>query len=245
PGAPKSLADGSSEASEFVNGMIYDQIGSRLIETLVVHSPGKVFKALNQNIFLPRIQGYVRNDIASYPAIKVLGRLGKDDLVTAVDQILPTVPQLVSKSRFNVLKTLFERCAASGVNDEVKRLMKGLKAGCGSRPVDLVTTLCCLTDEKETVKDVEQLTRNQYAIQAHGAQLLTVLLSIPGPSKGVHESLLALPSEHLIRLATTSMPTVTLLTTALSTPAANSLFQKSLVSTVTPHTSELAVSQFG
>lgn len=245
PGAPKSLADGSSEASEFVNGMIYDQIGSRLIETLVVHSPGKVFKALNQNIFLPRIQGYVRNDIASYPAIKVLGRLGKDDLVTAVEQILPTVPQLVSKSRFNVLKTLFERCAARGVNDEVKRLMKGLKEGCGSRPVDLVTTLCCLRDEKEKVKDVEQLTRNQYAIQSHGAQLLTVLLSIPGPSKGVHESLLALPSEHLIRLATTSMPTVTLLTTALSTPAANSLFQKSLVSTVTPHTSELAVSQFG
>ncbi|KAJ6441227.1 Armadillo-type fold protein [Purpureocillium lavendulum] len=245
PGAPKSLADGASEASEFINGMIYDQIGSRLIETLVVHSPGKIFKALNHNIFLPRIQGYVRNDIASYPAIKVLGRLGKDDLVTAVEQIGPTVPQLVSKSRFNVLKTLFERCAARGINDEVKKLIKGLKEGCGSRPVDLVTTLCCLRDEKEKVKDVEQLARNQYAIQSHGAQLLTTLLSIPGPSKGVHESLLALSSDQLIRLATTSMPTVTLLTTALSTPSANSLFQKSLVGALTPQTAELATSQFG
>ncbi|UNI17695.1 Nucleolar protein 9 [Purpureocillium takamizusanense] len=245
PGAPKSLADGSSEASEFINGMIYDQIGSRLIETLVVQSPGIIFKALNHSIFLPRIQGYVRNDIASYPAIKFLGRLGRDDLVTAVEQILPTVPQLVSKSRFNVLNTLFERCAARGVNDEVKKLMKGLKEGCGSQPVDLVTSLCCLRDEKEKIKDVEQLTRNQYAIQSHGAKLLTTLLSIPGPSKGVHESLLALPPEHLIRLATTSMPTVTLLTTALSTPAANSLFQKSLVSALTPHTSDLATSQFG
>ncbi|KND89310.1 Nucleolar protein 9 [Tolypocladium ophioglossoides CBS 100239] len=245
PGAPQSLADGSSEASEFVNGMIYDQIGSRLIETLITHCPGKIFKTLNHNIFLPRIQGYVRNDISSYPAIKVLNRLGKDDLVEAVDKIAPTVPQLVAKTRFNVLKTLFERCAARGVLDEIKKLMKGLKEGCGSQPADLVTTLCCLGGEKEKSKDVQQLARNQYAIQSHGAQLLTTLLSISGPSKGVQEAILALPAELVVRLATTSMPTVTLLTTALSAPSANSLFQKSIVSTVTPHISELATSQFG
>lgn len=245
PGAPQSLADGSSEASEFVNGMIYDQIGSRLIETLITHCPGKIFKTLNHSIFLPRIQGYVRNDISSYPAIKVLNRLGKDDLVEAVDKIAPTIPQLVAKTRFNVLRTLFERCAARGVLDEIKKLMKGLKEGCGSQPADLVTTLCCLGDEKKKSKDVQQLARNQYAIQSHGAQLLTTLLSIPGPSKGVQEAILALPSDLLVRLATTSMPTVTLLTTALATPSANSLFQKSIVSTTTPHISELATSQFG
>ncbi|ODA75966.1 hypothetical protein RJ55_08607 [Drechmeria coniospora] len=245
PGAPQSLFDGASEASEFVNGMVYDQIGSRLIETLVTHCPGKIFKALNQNIFLPRIEGYARNDISSYPAIKVLNRLGKDDLVQAVGSIAPTVPQLVSKTRFNVLRTLFERCAARGIPDEIKKLVKGLKEGCGSKPVDLVTTLCCLKDGKEKVKDVEQLSRNQYAIQSHGAQLLTTLLSIPGPSKAVHESILALSSDQLIRLATTSMPTVTLLTTAMTTPSANSLFQKSIVGTISARTAELAVSQFG
>ncbi|PNY27259.1 Nucleolar protein 9 [Tolypocladium capitatum] len=245
PGAPQSLADASSEASEFVNGMIYDQIGSRLIETLITHCPGKVFKTLNHSIFLPRIQGYVRNDISSYPAIKVLNRLGRDDLVEAVDKIAPTIPQLVAKKRFNVLKTLFERCAARGVLDEIKKLMKGLKEGCGTQPADLATTLCCLGGEKEKSKDVEQLARNQYAIQSHGAQLLTALLAISGPSKGVQEAILALPGDLFIRLATASMPTVTLLTTALSTPSANSLFQKSIVSTVTPHTSELATSQFG
>ncbi|KAK2609132.1 Nucleolar protein 9 [Conoideocrella luteorostrata] len=254
PGAPKSLSDSSSEASEFINGMIYDQIGSRLIETLVQHCPGKIFKQLNQNFFLPRIEGYVRNDISCYPAIRVLNRLGKDHLIEAADKIAPTVPQLVSKKRYNVLQALFERCSARGITEQTKKLMRGLKDGCGNQnqqqPADLVITLCRLQDEeekkKEMAKDVTRVAaRNEYAIQSHGAQLLTTILSIPGPSKAVHEAILALTPVQLIRLATTSMPTVTLLTTALATPSANSLFQKSLVSTLSSHIPELSTSQFG
>lgn len=245
PGAPKSLSDESSEASEFINGMIYDQIGSRLVETLITHAPGKIFKALNQNIFLPRIQGYVRNDISSYAAIRVLNRLGKDDLVTAVDKIAPTVPQLVEKERFNVIRTLMDRCAARGINDEVKRLNKGLKKGCGSEPADLITTLCRFKDEEKKKKDVAQLSKNEFAIQSHGAQLLTTLLSIPGPSKGVQESLLALSPEVLLRLAKTSMPTVNVLTAALSKPSTNPAFHKTIVATIMPHAADLATSQFG
>ena len=245
PGAPKSLGDSASEASEFINGMIYDQIGSRLIETLAAHCPGKVFKALNHNIFLPRIEGYVRNDISCYPAIKVLNRLSKDDLVEAADKIAPTVPQLVTKSRFNVLKALFERCAARGATDQIRNLMKGLREGCGKQPADLVITLCCLEDEKDKGKDMQKVQRNEYAIQSHGAQLLTTLLAVPGPSKGVHESLLALPAPAALRLATTSMPTVTLLTTALATPSTNSVFQKSMANTLASHAADLAASQYG
>ncbi|KAF4996255.1 hypothetical protein FGRMN_4611 [Fusarium graminum] len=245
PGAPKSLYDTASEASEFINGMIYDQIGSRLIETLITHSPGKIFKALNQNIFLPRIEGYVRNDVSSYAAIRVLNRLSKDDLVQAVEKIAPTVPQLVEKSRLNVLKTLFERCNARGANDEIKKLNKGLKEGCGKTPADLVIFLCGMKDEEKKKKDVQQLSKNEYAIQSHGAQLLTTLLSIPGPTKGVQESLLAVEPATIVRLATTSMPTVTVLTTALSISSSNPAFHKSIASAILPHTHELAISQFG
>ncbi|KAG5985357.1 hypothetical protein E4U55_004581 [Claviceps digitariae] len=274
PGAPKSLSDPSSSASEFINGMIYDQIGSRLIETLVQHCPGKVFKQLNQNFFLPRIDGYVRNDISCYPAIKVLNRLGKDHLIAAADKIAPTVPQLVSKARFNVLRTLFERCSARGAHEQTRKLMKGLKEGCGKKPADLVMTLCSLpeqqqqqqpqekeegeegkTDEKDGESNEAKKkkktpkpllpSRNEYAIQSHGANLLTTILSISGPHKAVHESLLALPPSHLVLLATTSLPTVTLLTTALTTPSTNAVFQKSLVSLLTPHLGELSTTQFG
>ncbi|KAH6900220.1 putative rRNA processing protein Nop9 [Thelonectria olida] len=245
PGAPQSLSDESSEASTFINGMIYDPIGSRLVETLITHAPGKVFKALNQNIFLPRIQGYVRNDVSSYAAIRVLNRLGKDDLIKAVEQIGPTVAQLVAKSRFNVIKTLFDRCTARGLSDEIKTLMKGLKEGCGATPADLIATLCGFKDEEKKKKDANQLSKNEYAIRSHGAQLLTTLLSIPGPTKAVQASLLAISPEHLVRLATTSMPTVTVLTTALETSSSNPAFHKTIVNTIQPHIVELATSQFG
>ncbi|RDA90170.1 hypothetical protein CP533_0519 [Ophiocordyceps camponoti-saundersi (nom. inval.)] len=248
PDAPASLADASSEASQLVSSMMYDQIGSRLIESLVTHCPGKIFKPLNHNVFLPRIEAFVRNDISSYPAIKVLARLSKDDLVEAVNKIAPTAPQLVAKSRFNVLKTLFERCAVRGASSETKLLMKGLREGCGSEPADLIVTLCCLgagDDDKKKSKATDKGDRNEYAIQSHGAQLLSALLAIPGPAKGVHEALSAIGTDALLRLATTSMPTVTLLTDALSTPSANSSFQKTLVGAMTNHISDLASSQFG
>ncbi|KAM0743373.1 hypothetical protein ACQRIT_003550 [Beauveria bassiana] len=247
PGAPQSLYEESSEAAEFINGMIYDPIGSRLVETIITHAPGKIFKALNQNILLPRIQGYVRNDVSCYPAIKVLNRIGKDQLVEAVEKIGPTVPQLVTKRRYNVLRTLFERCAARGLTEEIKQLMKGLREGCGPQPADLVTTLCALTSEEDAKKkkDALQLSKNEYAIQSHGAQLLTTLLATPGPAKGVQEALSALPPDLLVRLATTSFPTATLVSTALKTPSANALFQKSTVHALAPHVVDLAVSQNG
>lgn len=228
--------------------MGYDQIGARLVETIITHAPGKVFKALNHNIFLPRIQGYVRNDVSSYAAIRVLNRLGKDDLKEAVEKISPSVPQLVEKARFNVLKMLFERCAARGLNDKIKKMMKGLREGCGHEPALLIKTLCSLSTEEEDKKkkkDINRLTRNEYAIQSHGAQLLTTLLSIPGPTKGVQESLLALSPDLLLKLATTSLPTVTLITEALATPSANPAFHKTTVNTITPHVAELASSQNG
>ena len=245
PGAPHSLSDDLSQASEFVNGMVYEPIGARLIETILVHGPAKIFRALKHNIFLPRIQSYARNDVASYAAIRVLNRLGKDDLIEATEKILPSLPQLVAKTRFNVIRTLFERCAARGANDQIKKLMKGLKESCNTENTDIVTSLCCLGDSGEEKKQLEQLTRNEYAIQSHGAQLLTTLLSIPGPVKAVQEAILSLQPDTLVRIAKTSLPTVSVLTTALATPSANPAFHKSLVSTILPHIPDLANSQFG
>lgn len=246
PDAPGSLFEENSEATEFINGMIYDPIGSRLVETLIRFSPGKIFKALNHGILLPRIHGYIRNDISSYAAMRVLHRLGKDDLVRAIDQTLSTVPLLVSKSRFNVVATLFDRCAARGLNDEIKKLNKSLKEACGPTPADLILTLCDFKDEDAKSKDVGQASRNRYAIQSHGAALLTALLSFPGPSKAVFAALLSLPAEALLRIATTSLPTVTILTTALHTSSSNPAFHKTLANTlILPHAEELATSQYG
>ncbi|KAK2049717.1 pumilio-family RNA binding repeat domain-containing protein [Colletotrichum somersetense] len=250
PDAPASLADETSQAADFVNSMVYDQIGSRLLETLITNCPGKIFKALSHNFFGDRIATYVRNDIASYPAIRVLNRFSKDDLVEAVKKIIPAVPLLVSKARYNVLKTLFERCDARGAYEEKSALTRALTDALGPNPKDLVPKLCHLVED-ESADDKEkfqQSPQNKTAVAAHGCHLVSTMLKTPGnASKVAQKSLVALPPDLLVKLATTAMASATVLTTALASPAApqNDFFHKALVGALAPHAAELAQSQFG
>ncbi|KAF6827631.1 putative pumilio-family RNA binding repeat domain-containing protein [Colletotrichum plurivorum] len=250
PDAPKSLSDSTSLASEFISSMVYDQIGSRLLETLITHCPGKIFKALSHNFFGERIATYVRNDIASYPALRVLNRFSKDDLVEAVKKILPAVPTLVSKARYNVLKTLFERCEARGAYEEKSALTKALTDALGGNPKDLVPKLCHLVEEEESAdkEEFQQSPQNKNAVAAHGAHLVATMLKTPGnATKVAQKSLMALPADLLVQLATRSMATVNVLQTALAAPAApqNEIFHRVLVAALAPHVAELAQSQNG
>ncbi|WQF78535.1 Putative nucleolar protein [Colletotrichum destructivum] len=249
PEAPASLSDETSQAADFVNSMVYDQIGSRLLETLITNCPGKIFKALSHNFFGERIATYVRNDIASYPALRVLNRVSKDDLVEAVKKIIPAVPLLVTKARYNVLKTLFERCEARGAYEEKSALTRALTDALGSNPKDLVPKLCHLVEDESADKEkFQQSPQNKTAVAAHGCHLVSTMLKTPGnPTKVAQKSLAAVPADLLVKLATTAMASMTVLTTALASPAApqNEFFHKTLVGALAPHVAELAQSQFG
>lgn len=249
PGAPASFADEKSPASEFVNSMLYDPIGSRLLETLIAHCPGKVFKGLNTHILGPRIQTFLRNDIASYPAIKVLNRLSKDDLVKALEKTLPEIPSLLEKGRLNVIKTFFERCEVRNATEELGNLLQALTKACGGHWKYLVPKLCLL-DEPEPQEDSKKFqqpeAKNRTAVISHGSQVASTLLAIPGqPSKAIQTSLLSLPAEHLLRMGTFSAQTAAMLTKALSVPPQVPHFHKLLVAAMLPHVSELATSQHG
>lgn len=247
PGAPDSLKDETSKAYEFVTAMVYDQIGSRLLETLIVHAPGKTFKAMHQSIFAKRIPSYVRNEIASYPAIKVLVRLSKEDLVACVHEILPVIPTLVEKSRLNVIKTLFERCSVREATDEVEKVAQALVQACGGRFEDVIPKLCLLREEEgEKGKvDPQRFARNKQALVSHGAHLVSTMLSIPAAAEPAQVSLLALSPEERLKLATGSMPTMSILKTALANPSSNPFFHKVLVASLLPHVADLATSQSG
>ncbi|TEA14412.1 Nucleolar protein 9 [Colletotrichum sidae] len=249
PDAPASLSDSTSQAADFINSMVYDQIGSRLLETLLTHCPGKIFKALSHNFFGERIATYVRNDIASYPALRVLNRFSKDDLVEAVKKIIPVVPMLVTKARYNVLKTLFERCEARAAYEEKAALTKALTDALGGNPKDLVPKLCHLVEDESADKaEFQQTPQNKTAIAAHGAHLVTAMLKTPGqPSKVAQKSLTSLPADLLFQLATQSMATVNVVLAALANPAApqNDFFHKALVGALAPRAPDLAQSLTG
>ncbi|KAK8087873.1 pumilio-family RNA binding repeat domain-containing protein [Apiospora hydei] len=248
PGAPASLKDEKSPANDFVNAMLYDPVGSRLLETLVTHCPGKVFKAMWRTNLGPRIHSLVRNDIASYPAIRMLNRIGKEELVAAMEKIFPEVPKLVSLSRFNVIKTLFERCQVREAKAEIDSLMRVLTAALGRDKKELVPKLCIPkpADESETKKGQPSISKAQSVIASHGCHLTTTLLSIPGlPSKSIQTSLHSLPREVLLNLATSSGPTAHVLLAAFTSPSQDKVFHKALVANLIPHTMDLAQSQYG
>ncbi|KAK3319843.1 armadillo-type protein [Cercophora scortea] len=253
PGAPATFSDETSEATGFVNSMLYDPIGSRLLETLVKYCPGKIFKGLQAVFFGPRIATLLRNDIASYPAIQVLNRLSKEDLADAVEKALPAMPVFVEKGRFNVIKTLFERCHVRGATDQMKPLLNALVAANGGDWKFLVPKLCFLDDETDAAKaPKEKFTQpdgkntNKPALISHGSQLISALLSIPGvPAKAIQASLLALNRDQLLRLATHSAATAGILVKAFSTPSQNANFHKMLVAALQPHVVALTTSQYG
>ncbi|KAI0517786.1 pumilio-family RNA binding repeat domain-containing protein [Xylaria bambusicola] len=247
PGAPASLKDATTPASDFVNSMLYDAIGSRLLETLVVHCPGKVFKVLYKHILEPRMHSLLRNDIACYPAIRVLNRLSKEDLIGVVKQTIPEFGKLVSLSRFNVIKALIERCQARQAYEEVKALTKRLVEECGDDSKSLVPRLCLPPLSKgDGEKQHEPLAKNRSALVSHGSHLVTAMLATPeSPRKAIQASIAALSEEQILELATSSGPTSHVIMDALSTPSQNKIFHKALVAALRPHIMELANSEHG
>ncbi|KAH8888645.1 ARM repeat-containing protein [Thozetella sp. PMI_491] len=241
PDAPASFSNPKSEASSFVSGMLYDAIGSRLLETLVSHAPGKVFKGLYANFFGPRISTLLRNDIASYPAIQALNRLSKEDLSDAVHKSLGEVPTFVEKGRFNVLKTLFERCHVRNDSQDVDALLKALVAASGKDWKFLVPKLCFLDEEPEDQgPQFQKDSKNKTALVSHGSQLVSALLGISGtPAKAIQASLLSLAPDQVLHLATSTPQTANILVKALSTPSQNPNFHKILVASMAPRIIEL------
>lgn len=253
PGAPESLGDNSTPASDFVNSMMYDPVGSRLLETIITHAPAKIFKALNTHFFSPRINVYVRNDVACYPAIKALNRMSKDDLSEAVKKIVPEMSKIVTAKRLNVLKALFDRCKVRQATKDMEALLYAVCEAYGSADgTSLVPKLCGLEAETESDKKEKkfqpslQTDKQKAAAVAHGCHLATTLLGIPGaPARAVQTSLLALSTDQLFHLATATTPSMLVLTTALAAPPETPNFHKALVTKLSPRIAELAHSQMG
>ena len=251
PDAPASFGDEKSQACEFVNSMLYDPIGSRLLEALIAHCPGKIFKGLQAHIFGPRIQSLLRNDIASYPAIKVLNRLSKEDLADAVQKSLPEIPSFVEKGRLNVIKALFERCNVRGATAEVGSLLQALTAACGNNWKHIIPKLCPLDEPEPEAAPKEKKfqppdAKNKTALLSHGCQIVSTLLAIPGqPSKAIQQSLLSLSPAQLLRMATAAPPTAAILAKALAAPPQIPHFHKLLVAALLPNMYDIAVSKYG
>jgi len=243
---PDNIETEGSESATFVNGILYDAIGSRLLETICTFAPGKLFKQIYRATFKDRIGALSRNEISSYPTIKVLNRLSKEDLEEAVEQIIPQLEGLVQRSRTTVIKTLFERCAARGA--DTTALTTALASAYGSDPSTLILKMACIDDVPSLLStafppppsDSDPASQSSppkrppptlkpTSPQLHGSLLAQTLLSLPGaPSELIQSALLTLEPNLLLALAI-YQTTTHIIQSALAPSPTNTPFRRKLI----------------
>lgn len=249
---PDENFEEDSESARFIRGLLYDPVGSRLLETMVRWMPGKLFKSLYKNYLREQMSSLARNQTAGYVVLRVLERLGKDDLQAVVEQIAPKIPGLIERSRTIVPKVLIERCLARGV--DTKPLAKALGASYDSDPTRRIEQMLRLetatadngkpdSADNGPVSDLNPSTKA--AEKLHGSLLAQTILTAPGElSELVFSSLLALSPEVLLSIC--KDPTASrVVQQALTSPASTPQFRRQFITRFTGHLNELALDSSG
>ncbi|KAF2272471.1 ARM repeat-containing protein [Westerdykella ornata] len=232
-----------TESASFINGLVYSTIGSRLLETIVQHAPGKMFKAIYAQSFKDRMGSLARNEIASYVVAKILERLSKEDLDAAKRQIVEQIPGLVQRNRTAILRTLIERCAARGVD------MKDIKAQletayAGSKGFEITGMLKLQEAHSEDGKP-EPKNANAHPEKVHGSLLAQTMMSVPGPLADlIFDSLAKLETPLALKVARDPIASRTL-QAALTSPNASIIFRRKVIQQFYGHVGDLALDPAG
>ena len=223
-----TLEEGSESAS-FINHLVYDTIGSRLLEVIITNAPGKIFKSLYRNSFKERIGTFAKNEVAAFVVIKIIERLNKEDLITALDEICPQIDTLIKRSRTSVIKTLIERCRVRQLN--ASSILIGLERAYGETPSErLVNMLRVSTESSDGMaEDRRKQMDSKDSAKAHGSLLAQCMLEAPDPLREfICDGLLAMETPLLITAAKDRTAS-RVLQTALLCPEQEPKFRRLLI----------------
>jgi nucleolar protein 9 len=259
---PDESFEEESESAIFIRGLLYDPVGSRLLETMVRYLPGKAFKNLYRNNLGDRIGSLSRNSTAGYVVLRILERLGKDDLKIAMSHIVPEVSGLIERSRLIVPKMLIERCVVRGVDtkplaealeaayspDPIIRLQQMLKFNISETPAPQAEDhdMDGDSDEKERKpRGPPPVSAAEKAEKLHASLLVQAMLTVSGPlSQLVYTGLLAQSPETIVQLA--QEPTSSrVLQQALNSASSTTQIRRQLTTRFQGHLTTLALSPSG
>lgn len=242
-----------SEGTSFIRGLLYDPVGSRLVETIVRCVHGKLFKSFYRNFFHDQIASLARNITAGYVVLRVLERLGKDDLKEAVERLSPQIPSLIERGRLVVPKVLIERCLVRGV--DTNALARSFESAYDKDPARRLNQIL---RRENTSSDAANQPNAEFkepgadqgqaptaAERLHGSLLAQTMLTARGPLSGlIHSSLLAQSSESLLELA--KDPTASrVLQQAMTLPTSTPQFRRQFTTRFQGHLVELALDSSG
>ncbi|KAI9823277.1 MAG: Nucleolar protein 9 [Thelocarpon impressellum] len=232
---------GDVEDTSFIRGLVYDPIGSRLVETIVVHSPGKTFKALYRSFFKDKLGSLARNETAGYVVAKVLERLSREDLEDATRSIMPQIPSLVERSRTSIIRTMVERSVARGA--DTQPLADAIANAYGQDGPPRLLKMLRWDDTGPTSGGHEKPRHD--AERLHASLLAQSMLAAPGALSGLlYDGLLATPAETVAAMAREPASSH-VLQAALSLPTSTANFRRKLINTLLGQVGELAVHPAG
>ena len=232
-----------TDSATFVNGLLYDPVGSRLVETMIQYAPGKTFRALYRGIFREKLLSLAKNDIACYPVTKAIERLSKEELQYAVEQLSPKFRTLVERSRTSVIRALIERCRVREV--DTQPIITALQDSYGSEPSDAMLKMFGMSakSHNSAAPDGRVQMEAQDASKVHGSLLAQTMLGMPGPLRDmVMEGLISMDAYTLQKIAKDRSATHVLqfaLKCLNQDHAAR--FRRTIVQRLTPHAVELAL----
>lgn len=251
---PDESLEEDSESAKFIQGLLYDPTGSRLLETIIQHAPGKSFKKMFGNVLKHRIGAMAKNDIASYVAIRILERLNKEDLQAARDGILPEISTLVARNRVGIIRVLVERCDVRHVDCEP--VVSALRTAYGDdqsnnlllRMLKMVALVGETTEEPDVQQQKEKKKRaddpEEKVADIHGSLLAQTLLRIPATFPVIHQSIQLLPNDVALRLAKDPAAS-RVMQQALNSSCSDAKSNRKLVSKFYGHMADLAVDASG
>ncbi|KAF2237445.1 ARM repeat-containing protein [Viridothelium virens] len=228
-----------TESASFINGILYDPVGSRLLETIVAFAPGRTFKALYKEIFRERLATFARNEVAGYVVCKVLERLGKDDLQDAAKSLAPNIEDLVERNRIVVIRVLIERSLIRGC--DTSEISAHLESAYASPEGFDIAKL--LHVDKPSVADGEKDSKSLEppSERMHESLLAQTMLSVPGQlSDLVFDAFLRAGNEGCIQIA--KDPTASrALQAAITSPNASIIFRRKVIQQFYGNIGEMAL----
>jgi len=238
---PDDPPEEGTESASFINSLAYDTIGSRLLEEIITHAPGKTFKALYRSSFNEKLGTLAKNEIAAFVVIKIVERLNKEDLQTAVNQICPEIDILIKRSRTSLIKTLIERCRVRQL--DIQPISNALQEAYGDEPSERLKKMLkvnpTLTDG--IAEDRRKHLEARDSTKAHGSLLAQCMLEAPGPLRElITDGLLALETFTLIAIATDRTAS-RVLQNSLACSDQTPKFRRLLIPRFYDHVEELAV----
>lgn len=242
---PDNPPQEGTESASFIQGMVYDPVGSRLLETIVRCSPGKTFKVIYKSLFKERLGSLARNETAGFLVERILERLSKEDLEEAIQAIIPQIGSLVERSRTSLIKTMIERCTTRNV--ETGSIAEALQKAYGTDPRTRLEKMLKLSfsNSPNDTKGAVDIRKDKDPEKLHGSLLAQTILSVPGSSNLlILDSLLALSAADLLHVAKDQTASH-VLQASLGSINTNTQFRRKLVQKFYGHVGELALHAIG